>query len=190
MANHGVLIPEAIYAKDVDAYVRSAVSTATAVDNGNIVKLTTRSAVANEGEVFLAVAPSTGDGLTGLWMVYSGDEIPVTDARYKGLDPDPRSFFTPISTSTERHVFSVYKPQLGDIILLTADAINGSYVASGSPTTHINATNTGGVELAWATSIGVGILSYKLLAVKYISLATGAIDDQRETAYEFECVVL
>jgi len=189
MAYHGVLIPEAIYAKDVDAYIRSAVSTTTAVDNGNIVKLTTRSAVAGEGEVFLAIAPSTGNGLTGLWMVYSGDEIVVTDARYKGLDPDPRNFFVPISTSTERHVFSVYKPALGDIILLSADALAGSYVALS--TTHISATDTtGGIHLLWDTQLRTAVLCYKLLAVKYISLATGAIDDQREVAYEFECVSL
>lgn len=185
MAYHGVLIPEAIAATNVDSFNRSAIH-ASALDNGMIVKLTTKSATAGESEVFTAVTPSTSDGLTNLWMVYSGDEIAITDARYKGLDPDPRNFFTPASK-----VVSVYKPQLGDIILMTAECLAGSYVASGSPTTHINATNSsGGLNLLWGTSQTGSVLSYKLLGVKYISLATGAIDTQRVTAYEFECVGL
>ena len=188
MANHGVLIPEAIYATNVDSYIRSAVCT-TALDNGNVVKLTTRSTVADEGEVFTAIIPSTSNTLTNLWMVYSGDEIALTDGKYKGLDPDPRSFYTPASTATERHVVSVYKPALGDIILLTTDALAGSYVALS--TTHISATDsTGGFELLWDTQVRTAVLCYELLAVKYISIATGAIDTQRVAAYEFQCVAL
>lgn len=183
--SHGVLIPNAIAAMNIDAYNRFAIC-ATALDNGNVVKLTTRSTTAGEGEVFTAVEPSSGNGLTDLWMVYNGDEIVVTNAQYKGIDPDVRNFF-----AAANKVVSVYKPQLGDIITLTTDALYGSYVASGSPTTHINATNsTGGFELAWATTVGTSVLSYKLIGVTYISLATGGIDTQRVAAYQFECVVL
>jgi hypothetical protein len=179
---HSVLIPNAISATNIDSYNRSAVC-ASALDNGNIVKLTTRSATAGQGEVFTAVVPSTSAGLTGLWMVYSGDEIVVTDARYKGLDPDPRNFFTPAST-----VVSVYKPQLGDIITMTAD---GFATGAGAGSAFANAIDTsGGIKLEWAAAIGTSILSYKLLGTKYISLATGAIDTQRVVAYELECVVL
>jgi hypothetical protein len=182
MASHGVLIPEAIAAKDVDAYNRSAVG-AMDLDNGNVVVLSGKSATAGESEVFTAIAPSTGNGLTGLWMVYSGDEIVLTDARYKGIDPDVRNFYN-VATKT----VSIYKPQLGDIILLTTDALSGSY--SAGVTTHINATDGGGIELVWGNSQTGSVLSYKLQAVKYISLATGAIDTQRVAAYEFECVGL
>jgi hypothetical protein len=183
MAYHGVLIPRAIAAMNVDAYTRSAICAA-ALDNGNVVKLTTRSTTSNEAEVFTAVVPSNGNGLTGLWMVYSGDEIVLTDSKYKGLDPDVRNFYTAASK-----VVSVYKPQLGDIIELNAEALYSTYVALS--TTHINATDTtGGYKLEWGTSQTGSVLSYKLLSVGYISLATGAIDSQRVTTYVFECVGL
>jgi len=47
------------------------------------------------------------------------------------------------------------------------------------------ATN-GALQLTWAAAAGAG-LTFRLLGAKYISLATGAIDTQRVTAYEFEC---
>jgi hypothetical protein len=179
---HAVLIPEAISALNIDSYNRTAVC-ASALDNGNIVKLTTRSATAGESEVFTAVVPSTGNGLTDLWMVYSGDEVIVTDARYKGIDPDPRNFFNAAAKPV-----SVYKPALGDIILMTGD---GFATGSGAGAAYANAVDTtGGFKLEWAAAVGTSILSYKLLATKYISLATGAIDSQRVVAYELECVVL
>jgi hypothetical protein len=179
---HSVLIPNAISAMNIDSYNRSAVC-ASALDNGNIVKLTTRSTTAGQGEVFTAVAPSTSAGLTDLWMVYSGDEIVLTDSRYKGLDPDVRNFFTPASK-----VVSVFKPALGDIITMTAD---GFATGAGAGSAYANAVDTtGGIKLEWASSIGSGVLSYKLIATTYISLATGAIDTQRVVAYQLECVVL
>lgn len=183
MAYHGILVPEAIAAAQVDAWNRSVIS-ASALDNGNVVVLAAKSSTSGEGEVWTATEPSTSAGLTGLWMVYSGEEIPVTDSRYKGLDPDPRNFWTPAGK-----VVSAYKPQLGDIILVNAEALTGTYIAN--TTTHVNATNsTGGYKLLWGNSQTASVLSYKLLGVKYFSLATGAIDTQRITAYEFECVGL
>jgi hypothetical protein len=118
-------------------------------------------------------------------MIYSGDEIVVTAAKYKGLDPDPRNFFTAASA-----VVSAYKPALGDIILMTTDSLAGAY--SVGVTTHINATDsTGGYQLEWGNSQTASVLSYKLLLpVKYISIADGSIGTQRVNAYEFECVGL
>lgn len=184
MAYHGVLIPEQIAAMNVDSYnrsVRSSASALTNIDNGFVLLLGGKSQVADESEVFLAGTPATGS-LSGLWMAYSGDEIVLTDARYKGIDPDPRNFF-----NAWGKVFSAYKPQVGDIITLTDDALGGSYIAN--TTTHINATD-GTMKLTWGNSQTADVLSYKLLGVKYISLATGAIDSQRTTAYQFECVAI
>lgn len=183
MAYHGVLIPEAVAASNIDSYNRSAVC-ASVLDNGMVVKLTTRSTTAGEGEVFTAVVPSTANGLTNLWMVYSGDEIPLTDSRYKGLDPDPRNFFTPAGKTV-----SVFKPALGDIILVNAEALAGTFILG--TTLYVNATDTtGGFNLLWGNTQTASVLSYKLVNVKYMSLATGAIDTQRITAYELECVGL
>lgn len=177
MAYHGVLIPEAIAATNVDSFNRSVIEAAD-IDNGFVLVMGSKSTTSGEAEVFDVSQPVTGS-LTNLWMAYSGDEIVVTDARYKGLDPDPRNFF-----NASGKVFSAYKPQVGDIILLTAEALAGTKSTNG----FVVASNAA-YQLTWAASAISG-LSYKLLGTKYISLATGAIDSQRVTAYEFECVAV
>lgn len=176
MAYHGVLIPEQIAAMNIDSYNRSVISSASSIDNGMVFLCTTKNWTSGSGaEVFNTTAPVTGS-LSGLWMAYSGDEIVLTDTRYKGLDPDPRNFY-----NASGDVFSAYKPQVGDIILVTGESLTGAV------STYANAVN-GAMQLTWAATSGAG-LSYKLLATKYISLATGSIGEQRVTAYELECII-
>ena len=88
------------------------------IDNGNLVVLSGQSATVGQTEAWSALIPSTANGLTNLWMVYQGDEIVVTNAQYKGLDPDPRNFYV-----ASGKVFSIFKPQLGDILVFTADLL-------------------------------------------------------------------
>lgn len=178
MAYHGVLIPQAIMATNIDSLNRSVVDAA-AIDNGWVMVMGAKSTTEGLSEVFEVSQPVTGS-LANLWMAYSGDEIVVTDAKYKGLDPDPRNFF-----NAANKVFSAFKPQLGDIILATDEALAGTFIAG--TTTHVNATNASW-KLTWGNSQTASVLSFKLLGVSYISLATGAIDDQRVTAYQLECV--
>jgi hypothetical protein len=175
---HGVLIPNAIMAKDIDSLNRTVVEAAD-IDNGSVLVMGARSTTAGNGEVFEVSQPASGS-LTGLWMAYSGDEIVVTNSQYKGYDPDPRNFF-----NASGKPFSAYKPMLGDIILVTGDALTGTYTSGTS--THVNATD-GTYKLTWGASQTSSVLSYKLLEVSYISLATGAINNQRVTAYVLECV--
>jgi hypothetical protein len=177
---YGILIPNAIAALNVDAWNRSAVS-ASAVENGNIVILSAKSTTAGEGEVFTAVVPSTSNGLTNAWIAYE-PEVVLTAAKYKGIDPDPRNFRNEIGD-----VFSVLKPQLGDILTLTADNFSAAF----SSNTHANATNsTGGLKLVWGNSQTGSVFSVKYLATTYISLGTGSVDSQRVTAYQVEVVGL
>ena len=180
MAYHGVLIPSAIVATNIDSLNRSVVDAAD-IDNGNVFVMGARSTTTGLSEVFEISQPVTG-ALTGLWMAYSGDEIVVTDARYKGIDPDVRNFY-----NAAGKVFSAYKPQAGDIITLTDDALFGTYDSA----THlyVNATDQKW-ELAWGASNAGSCLCYKLLAVTYISLATGAIGSQRVASYELECIAI
>ena len=178
MTVHGILLPEQIAAQNIDSYTRSAVS-GVAVDNGNIVMLTTYGVAAGNAEVWTAIAPSTGDGLTGVWMVYEPEL--VWTGNYRGLDPDIRNFYTAAGK-----VFSIFHPQLHDIITLSTDAIYGSIAAN----TYINATNTAGLQPEWAATIGSSVFAAKLLDTKYISIGTGAIDTQRVVAYQFEVVAL
>jgi hypothetical protein len=183
--SHGVLIPQSIAAMNVDAYNRSAVC-ATAVDNGNAVILSAKSTTSQEGEVYTAVAPNSGSVLTGLWMVYEPEIVYITSGNsvYKGLDPDPRNFYVPASSATARFVFSVFKPQLGDIVLATVDCFYGSV------NTYVNAGATGTWQLEWGASQTASVLSMHVIATTYISIATGAINTQRVTAYQLEVVGL
>jgi hypothetical protein len=178
---HNVMLPNAVAAMNVDAWNRSGVC-ASAVDNGNIVILSALSTTAGEAEVWTALVPSSSNGLTGVWMVGEPD-IVVTNAQYKGRDPDPRNFFVAATK-----IFSCFKPQLGDIITMTADGMSGS---KGGSDTHVNATNsTGGLVLVWGTSQTASVFSMKLIETTYISIATGGINSQRVTAYKFEVVGL
>jgi len=185
MTDHAVLVPNAIASLNVDAYNRPAKS-ASDVDNGNIVILTGKSATAGESEVWTAVVPSTSNGLTGVWMA-NGEELSLTisgNSTYKGLNPDPRQAY-----NVAGKVFSVFKPQLGDIITITADGLAGTYIAN--TTTHVNATDsTGGLKPVWGNSQTSNVFSMKLLGVTYISLADGSIGNQRVTAYQFVVVGL
>jgi hypothetical protein len=113
-----------------------------------------------------------------MWMAYSGDEVVLTASKYKGLDPDPRNFY-----NEDNKVFSAFKPQVGDIILVTADAFSNTFDS------HTYACGQAdSFELLWVSDERSTGLCFKYLQTKYISLATGAIDDQRVTAYELECV--
>jgi hypothetical protein len=176
--SHGIILPKAIAAQNIDAWIRSAICESD-VDNGNVVLLTGLSSTSGEGEVWEAIAPSTDDGLTGVWIAYEPELVWTGD--YRGLDPDTRNFY-----NVSDRVFTVFKPAIGDIITLTGDALYGSKGSNG----YLNCTNTAGLELAWAATAGSSIFAAKLLGTTYISLAVGSIDEQRVTAYDFEVVAL
>lgn len=179
--SHNVLIPNAVAAMNVDAYNRSVVS-ALDIDNGNIMILSGLSTTAGEGEVWTAIVPSTGNGLTGVWMA-GEPEIVVTYSgsnAYKGLDPDPRNFYNKAAS-----IFSAFKPKVGDIVTMTADGLAGTK----STNTYVNATDTtGGLKPVWGASQTSSVFSMKLLETTYISIGTGAIANQRVTAYRFVVV--
>jgi hypothetical protein len=190
---HGVLIPNAIGAKNVDSWGRTAITAADDIDNGWVVYLSGKSTTSGESEVWTAVKPATaggGSALTDLWMAGSPEIVGTASGSsfYRGLNDDPRNFY-----NLGGHVFDVYKPQLGDIITLTDYALCGTYIAG--TTTHVAATNgttgtSGGYTMLWVNAINTAVLCYKLLVATYISIGSGAIDNQRVTAYQFECVAL
>jgi hypothetical protein len=183
MSSHGVLIPVAVAALNVDSWNRSCVS-ASAIDNGNVLLLSTKSATAGQAEAWTASAPVTSY-LQNLWMAYEPEIVTTISGTsyYKGLDPDPRNFYNAIGS-----VFSAFLVQMGDIVTLTADALDGAY--NPGVTTHVIATNAAGIKLSWNAGIGTGQLSLKLQKVTYISVATGGVDTQRVTAYQFEAVLV
>lgn len=183
MASHGVVVLSKVKAQNVDSLNRSAKAAAD-LDNGNVVILATRNTAATRGleEVWDATRPSSGAGLQNLWMVYEPEVVTLVSGSksFKGIDVDPQDFYVPSG-----EVFSVFKPQLGDIILMTGDSLG---TGSGAESAYAVATNAT-YELTWAAAAVSG-LSLKYLATEYISLGSGAIDDQRVDAYLFEVVAL
>ena len=176
---HGIMIPSATAAANVDSYVRHA-KAAVDLDNGNVVSLTALTGVAGEREVWTAAVPATGATLKNLFMV-GEPEIVVTDSKYKNINPNVQDFY-----NVAGDVFTAFRLQLGDVVVLTADALGGTK----STNEYVVATNAT-AELTWAAAAVSGV-SLKLLATEYISLPTlGTIGDtQRQTAYRFEVVAL
>lgn len=179
---HGILIQNKVAAQNIDSLNRSAVGSAN-LDNGNVVQLLTRNTAATRGyeEVWDATQPAASAGLTQLWMVYEPEVVTLTSGslQFKGIVVDPREFFV-----ESGKVFSAFKPQLGDIVRLTPDALGGTK----STNTYVVATASD-YKLNWAASAVSG-LSLLLISTEYISIGTGGIDTQRVTAYDFQVVAL
>ena len=173
---HAVLIQNQVAAKDISAYNRSVVSGSDAVDNGNVFWLQAQGSSGSASEVWTVVTPATGS-LIGLWMAAS-PEVPITvDGAlvYKGLNSDPRNFYNVGGTP-----FDAFKPVAGDVITLTADALDSATAAA-----FAGATNGSG-KLTWAATIAANAFTLRYLATTYISIGSGAIDNQRVTAFKFE----
>ncbi len=177
---HAVLVQTKVAAKDIDSFNRPAVC-ADALDNGNVVVLATENTGGTYGqsEVWDATKPATAT-LSGCWMVYEPEVVLTVSGtkEYKGINPDPQDFYLPIG-----QIFTAFKPRIGDIILLTADGFD---TGSGAASAFANAADAS-YKLLWASSVGAG-LAFKYIATSYISLGSGAIDNQRVVAYKLQCV--
>lgn len=181
MSAHGVVQCLSVVAQNIDAYNRMFIDESNDVDNGTIFQCSTPSTTSGEDQVYAIATPATG-ALSNLWMAGSPVDTIVTDAlgnQYKLGLTDPRNF-----TNVAGIPFDGYKPQVGDRIALTAEALAGT---KGSNTYVVAAD--GAVKLTWA-SAAVSGLSYILRDTTYISIPDGSIGSQRVTAYLFECVAI
>lgn len=172
-----ILIPTLTAAKNIDALNRSFVAEAD-LDNGNVFVKGDLSTEAGESQVYEATTPATGS-LSGLWMAYSPEDVVLTDAlgnQFKVGNLDPRAF-----TNTAGVVFSGFKPQVGDLVLISADGIEGEAAAYA-----VAAAGSNKLKFAAAAVEG---LSFKVVETTYISVASANnIGSQRVTAYLLECV--
>ena len=113
-------------------------------------------------------------------MAFSPEDVVLTDDlgnQFKVGTLDPRAF-----TNRANVVFSGFKPQVGDLVLISADGISG-----GTAKAYAVATN-GSSVLAFADNAISG-LSFKVVETTYISVASANnIGSQRVTAYLLECV--
>ena len=174
-----ILVPTLIAAKNIDTLNRSFVS-AVDLDNGNVFGKGEISTGANESQVYQTVEPATGS-LKDLWMAFSPEDVVLTDGlgnQFKVGTLDPRAF-----TNTAGVVFSGFKPQAGDLVLISADGISGT----AGENEYVVAAN-GSYKLAFAEEAIEG-LSFKIVETTYISVASAnSIGSQRVAAYLLECV--
>lgn len=179
MAYHGIVVQNSVQAVNIDSLNRSVVGVVD-IDNGFVFSLSGYSATSGQGEVWTSATPLTGS-LTNLWMAYEPEVVITVSGtkQYKGINPDPRDFYNISGT-----VFSAFKPQIGDLITLTDEALAGTKGANG----YVVATNND-MHLNWAAAAVTG-LSLKLQSTTYVSIADGSIGTQRKTAYIFEVVAI
>jgi len=177
--SHAVLIKNSVAATDNRVFNRSAFSgsAVTDIDNGNIFNLQSQGTSGSASEVWLVTMGASGS-LIGMWMAAS-PEVPITVDGvliYKGLNSDPRNFY-----NVGGKVFDAIKPQPGDIITLTADALDSGTAQA------FAVAGAGSFKFAWAAApAGTSVTCLRYLATTYISIGSGAIDSQRVTSFKFE----
>jgi hypothetical protein len=177
---YSVLNAGNIMAQHIDSLVKNAVYTAGALENGNVIVLGDLSSTSGEEEVYVASTPATASLGTDIFYMVNEPAMPLVGSTYqfKGLIDDPTEFNIAAST-----VFSCYKPQVGDEIILSEDGIAGTI----STNTYIIPAN-GTTELTWASSTSTVSLAYELIDTTYIKVPGSIFYDTRITAYKFRCV--
>lgn len=169
---YSVIIPGAIAAKHIDAFVKSA-KCDSAVENGNIVRLTEVSTASGENEVYVATTPVSGTLDTDVFYMVNDPVNVLVSSVYAGLIDDPREFNIAASK-----VFSVYKPMVGDEVVISEDGF------SSTRTTETHAIPAdGSLELAWASAVTSASLGYQYLEDYNIPVGS-----ERLTGYKLLCV--
>lgn len=120
MAFKGYLIETQIAAKNVESLNRSAISATVDFDGGAALTL-----AASSNDCWTAATPVTGK-LTGCWIAYNPSEwfSELNGKLYAGLSADPRDY-----TNLATRPFTAFKPQIGDVIALSAECFDASLVA-------------------------------------------------------------
>ena len=165
----GYMIERRISAKDVEAFNRSATSSAD-IDGGTLVSL---GAYANG--VFTATKATSGEGL---WMSYNPSEhfTMVGDKIYAGLSKDTRDY-----TNLAGRTFDVFKPQVGDLVALTDGNIKtGETVAVGK------FLEQGATGFEVKDSATASTTSLKVLAIENLPFPTGGIGNENAKLYVCE----
>lgn len=175
---YAILVPGMIMADNVDSLNKSAVCSTTDLENGNVVSLGALSTTSGEGEVYVAATPATATLGSAIYYMVKNPVLVLTDGKYRGLNDDPTEFNIAANT-----VFDVFKPMVGDEIVISEDGIAGS---KNSNTLIIPANNT--AELTWGSSASGVTLAWELLETTYIEVPSSTFYGRRKTAYKFRCI--
>jgi hypothetical protein len=173
MTTHSILILNKAAAMDVSAYNRPAYYTHD-IDNGGVFRLD--SLLGTTGCEVWNVTLSNGSA-ADLWMAYSPEvnTASIGTKKFRGLTQDQQDFY--ISACT---VFDAFKPQVGDILTLTADAFSTTRTTE----TYANSADNS-ADLVWAATQTGSALSLKIIDVTTIAKPDGTLgDEQALTAYK------
>lgn len=171
-----VLIPSLVAAKNIDSLNQSFLDASNDYDNGMVFNAGAYDA---ENQTY---TPAAISDLHNVFMAFSPEDTITVDEmgnQYKiGLN-DPRNF-----TNAKGLVFSAYRPQVGDKILISADGIEGT-------ADDFAVVATGEAKLQYASAAVAG-LSYKVVDDSaYISIGGATnIGSQRIAAVLLECVAI
>jgi hypothetical protein len=178
MTTHTVIQKRNVMATNIDSLNRHAYYTSD-LDNGSVFKLDTIQDLTSGCEVW-TVTKSNGSS-ADFWMAANTDVNMLVSGtkQYRGLSVDPRDNYVSACT-----VFDAFKPQVGDVILLTADAFTGAV----STNTYANSVDNG-TDLVWGTAKTASALSLKLVDTTYIAIPDGSLGDtQQVAAYKLVCI--
>jgi len=169
---YSVLVAGKIAAKNIDSLDKFG-KASVAVENGHVVVLDTKSNVKGENDVYNVNVPATATLASDVFYMVNEPVNVLVNGKYSGLTDDPREFNIPAGK-----VFTMYKPMVGDEVVITADGLAGTKGAN----THVVPAD-GTTKLTWAADASGVSLAYKYVGDTYVS-----IGNERVTAYRFICV--
>ena len=181
---YGVLIESSIQAKDIDALNRSAVGTI-AVAGAGLVAVT---APTTQGEDrWTITAPATG-ALGSLWMAYNPSAKYITTAdglQLAGVSADPRAYTNPANKS-----LTIFKPKVGDEIVVTVDAVESASQAAVVAGDFLESKNaqTTFTRIASATGATAGSTSFRVEYVGTLAFPKAGVGIDYVKTFKAVCV--
>lgn len=180
----GFLIESSITATDVVAKNRYAVSSTADFDGGNLVALT---APTVQGEDrWTATVPAAG-ALGGLYIAYNPSMhiTEVGENQYAGLSVDPRDY-----TNVKGETFTVFKPEVGDIFVLSAENIDTPNTVVDGDFVEAKAAQSTWTRVAKATGATAGSTAAQVMHKVVIPFPAkkGTIGFSKQTGFKVAVV--
>jgi hypothetical protein len=180
--SYGVIVESRIQATNIDALNRTA-QAEVAVAGGGLVALTAPTTYGND--VWTAAAPASGS-LGDLWIAYNPAEhyTEVNGKIFAGLSKDPRDY-----ANLANRPFDVFKPKVGDEIVVTIDCVDasGSSAVAGD-ILESKANQTTFQRIAKATGATAGSTAFEIESVFNMPFPQAGIGAAAVKAFRCVCV--
>ena len=179
--SYGVIVESRIQATNIDA-LNTTAQAEVAVAGGGLVALTAPTTYGND--VWTAAAPSSTLG--GLWIAYNPAEhyTEVNGKIFAGLSKDPRDY-----ANLANRPFDVFKPKVGDEIVVTIDCVDasGSSAVAGD-ILESKASQTTFQRIAKATGATAGSTAFEIESVFNMPFPQAGIGAAAVKAFRCVCV--